>query len=67
MSKVLIIPPSSICFAFGKTIQPLVHAAYNLERKNNNLRTTRDLLLPKLVSGEVTVEQIETEIAARTI
>ena len=27
-----------------------------LGRKNANLRTTRDLLLPKLISGEISVE-----------
>jgi hypothetical protein len=26
-----------------------------LENKNKNLRTTRDLLLPKLISGEIEV------------
>ena len=29
-----------------------------------NLRRTRDLLLPRLVSGEVSVDQIELELEA---
>ena len=29
-----------------------------LERKNRNLRTTRDLLLPKLISGELDVSSL---------
>lgn len=33
-----------------------------LERKNRNLRKTRDLLLPKLISGEIDVERIEVNI-----
>jgi type I restriction enzyme S subunit len=31
----------------------LVHS---LSLKNNNLHTTRDLLLPKLISGKISVE-----------
>jgi type I restriction enzyme S subunit len=33
----------------------------------HNLRTTRDLLLPKLVSGEVSVETLEEEALAETV
>jgi type I restriction enzyme S subunit len=29
-----------------------------LNRKNTNLRTTRDLLLPKLISGELDVSTL---------
>jgi type I restriction enzyme S subunit len=31
----------------------------SLHLKNANLRTTRDLLLPKLISGEIPVEAAE--------
>jgi type I restriction enzyme S subunit len=67
MSKRLVTPPADICSTFGKMIKPLVHGAYCLESKNNNLRTTRDLLLPKLVSGEVNIEQIEKEAVAQMV
>lgn len=33
----------------------------NLLRKNTNLRLTRDLLLPKLISGEVSVDDLDIE------
>jgi len=39
----------------------------NLQKKNLNLRTTRDLLLPKLISGELDVSTLpepEEAIAA---
>ena len=39
----------------------------NLCLKNANLRATRDLLLPKLVSGEVSVQQIEEKALAEAI
>ena len=34
----------------------------NLLVKNINLRRTRDLLLPKLISGEVDVENIDVQM-----
>jgi len=40
---------------------------FNLTRKIENLRQTRDLLLPKLISGEIDVENLDIntgEIAA---
>ena len=33
-----------------------------LQRKNNNLRTTRDLLLPKLISGKLHVEDLDIDL-----
>ena len=33
----------------------------NLRTKNTNLRTTRDLLLPKLISGKLDVEDLDIE------
>jgi type I restriction enzyme S subunit len=35
----------------------------NLDRKNLNLRRTRDLLLPKLISGAIDVESPDSVIA----
>lgn len=31
------------------------------EKKNDNLRRTRNLLLPKLISGEVSVEDFDVD------
>ena len=31
---------------------------FNLQKKNANLRATRDLLLPKLISGELDVSSL---------
>jgi type I restriction enzyme S subunit len=33
-----------------------------LTQKNANLRKTRDLLLPKLISGEIDVENLDINI-----
>ncbi len=56
MSKRLLLPSSDVCEAFGDVVGPAVQRQYVLEKANINLRTTRDLLLPKLISGEIPVE-----------
>jgi type I restriction enzyme S subunit len=48
-------------------VTPIYELADTLERRNTNLRTTRDLLLPKLVSGEISVENLEQEALAETV
>ena len=37
----------------------------NLTAKNANLRRTRDLLLPRLVSGELDVENVEVRMGSQ--
>jgi hypothetical protein len=38
-----------------------------LNRQSTNLRKTRDLLLPKVISGEVSVEHFEAEAVAQGV
>jgi len=38
----------------------------NLRTKNTNLRTTRDLLLPKLISGKLDVEDLDIDAGIAT-
>ena len=52
-------PPIPIQRRFDHLIQPLVQLCWRLIDKNANLRTTRDLLLPKLISGEISIEGAE--------
>jgi type I restriction enzyme S subunit len=51
----LIVPAREVLDAFEWQCQQLLGLARVLRRKNTNLRTTRDLLLPKLISGELNV------------
>lgn len=62
----IIVPPSLLIDKFEEIVQSIFRSIEVLTTKNNNLRQTRDLLLPKLISGEIDVENldIETEIAA---
>ena len=64
-----VLPDKAILSAFSGYALPLFTLKQNLERKNANLRTTRDLLLPKLISGEIPVEAAEeaaAELALQT-
>ncbi|WP_458503277.1 restriction endonuclease subunit S [Methylomagnum sp.] len=57
---------ANLAKTFDDIIRPLFDLATNLHHKNCNLRTTRDLLLPKLISGELDVSHLPEplEIAA---
>lgn len=50
------VAPDTIRAAFEHTAAPISGLVANLVQKNTNLRGTRDLLLPKLISGEIAVE-----------
>jgi len=65
--EMVLVPPSNLQEDFSKSVLPLYDLASTLGAKNTNLRTTRDLLLPKLISGELDVSTLpepEEAIAA---
>ena len=64
MTKELLLPTSSTCQQFGEHIKPMVQLSHSLDKQNENLRQSRDLLLPKLISGEIDVSElnIDTEV-----
>ena len=57
-------PEAEIGGKFAELMRPIFRQLEVLAKKNTNLRTTRDLLLPKLVSGEVLVENLEVAATA---
>ncbi len=50
------LPEPTLLERFNGTIRPILELLQNLISRNRNLRTTRDLLLPKLISGEIPIE-----------
>ncbi|MDT0500319.1 restriction endonuclease subunit S [Halomonas sp. PAR7] len=54
----IIVPQRDILSDFDKAVAPMRSLIHRLDRKNANLRAQRDLLLPKLVSGEIDVSDI---------
>ncbi|WP_234824398.1 restriction endonuclease subunit S [Ensifer adhaerens] len=59
----LVVPPSDLANKFGRIAGPLRHQAELLRNQNIKLRTARDLLLPKLISGEIDVSAREETFA----
>lgn len=50
-----IIPPAELIETFGKTVKPMFEKILDNLAENETLKTTRDSLLPKLMSGEIEV------------
>jgi type I restriction enzyme S subunit len=61
------IPPTPLQQRFSSIVEPMLDEREVLQSKNMNLRSTRDLLLPKLVSGEISVEKTEVEAVAEMV
>jgi type I restriction enzyme S subunit len=55
----ILIPSCEISDKFNEVIQPIYSMVAALLFRNVNLRSTRDLLLPRFISGEVDVEKID--------
>ena len=51
----LLVPSKAVLKAAASALEPMNELELTLKKKNANLRTTRDLLLPKLISGELDV------------
>ncbi|WP_222564415.1 restriction endonuclease subunit S [Novilysobacter antarcticus] len=54
----VLLPSNDVLARFEKCVTPLLQQITTLVRKNLNLRATRDLLLPKLISGELDVSEL---------
>jgi len=54
----LLVPPSSLLEVFAKSAIPMAEEIHTLHLQIQNLRRTRDLLLPRLLSGECTFPTI---------
>lgn len=55
----IITPPATLLKQFNIIVSNVLEQVENSYKKNFNLRQTRDLLLPKLISGEIDVEHLE--------
>jgi type I restriction enzyme S subunit len=51
----LLVPPPSMVSLFDDTARPMFEQIENLTLQNQKLRAARDLLLPRLMSGEIPV------------
>ncbi|MCP5307499.1 MAG: restriction endonuclease subunit S [Chromatiaceae bacterium] len=57
-------PPDDVLSKLGQTVAPLVDACIKNELESRTLAQTRDLLLPKLMSGEIRLRDAEKAVEA---
>ena len=60
-SSELVLPPNKFRQRYAKIAKSIWQQSDLLEKKNTNLRQTRDLLLPKLISGERDVSELDID------
>ena len=60
----VVVPPPEIGRAYEALVDPVEELMCNFVEQNRNLRAAGDLLLPKLVSGEINLERFESEAIA---
>ncbi len=58
----IIVPSKELLTEFEETVAPINQQVLIFQRKKMILRKTRDLLLPKLISGEIDVEKLDIKI-----
>ena len=54
------LPSEQSARRLGQTVGPILTSIANLQRKNENFRRTRDLLLPRLLSGQIDIEMVNS-------
>jgi len=55
----IILPSLSLCIDFDSIVNDIYRQIDNFIFRNQTLRQTRDLLLPRLISGEIDVENLD--------
>jgi type I restriction enzyme S subunit len=58
----LVAPPLNLQRRFEHTMQPFDSLAHQLDLQLANLNATRDLLLPRLLSGQIDVTELDIEV-----
>ena len=54
----VLVPSKAVLEAAGSVLEPMSDLELTLKKKNSSPRVTRDLLLPKLISGELDVSAL---------
>jgi type I restriction enzyme S subunit len=57
----LVVPDPQLLLRFERTTHPLTSLALNLRRQSENLRESRNAILPRLISAKLPVENLEIQ------
>jgi len=63
-NAVVLVPGKAMLGLFHDAVEPMYRQRHIMAKKNNTLRDTRDLLLPRLISGELSLETVNDREAA---
>ena len=55
------VPPEELLASFSRIVKPMFESIKKYNRENRLLAETRDLLLPRLISGKLSVEDLEIQ------
>jgi len=58
----VVVPTNDVVLEFGRCVQPMLDQLLILQQKNIILRQCRDLLLPKLISGQIDVSDLDIKV-----
>ena len=58
-SRNVLMPCDQVCHSFDEFVKPLHQQISLLQKENKSLQRARDVLLPRLMSGELTVRQLQ--------
>ena len=59
----VVIPPKAVLDIFANLMSPLFETTSNNESQSRSLASIRDVLLPKLISGDLCVKDAERNLA----
>ncbi|MBU1643598.1 MAG: restriction endonuclease subunit S [Nanoarchaeota archaeon] len=62
--KKVIMPSKEVLIQFSSIINPIISHIKIMSNQNQNLSKTRDLLLPRLITGKVDVSELDIQIEA---
>lgn len=57
----IVLPQKNVQDVFIEKVSPIIDLIYTLLEKNENLRITRDILLPRLVKGELDIKELKID------
>ena len=58
----LLVPSTELVQQFNNLVSPFVNDVDNMILRNQTLHQTRDLLLPRLISGELDVTDLDIQV-----
>ena len=59
-------PKEQLINQLNNILEPILDEILTLRVKNINLQHTRDLLLPRLISGEIDVSELDIDVGGIT-